>query len=153
MAEQTINGISAALIQRTVEKLEREHGVCHPAMLVKAARPKRSPLHDLFTWDDADAAERWRIEQARRVIRTIRVIHGNQPEVAPAFVHVTRVTDEGVQDGYMSTVRALAGDTRDGVLRDALAQLNGLRRRYQQLSELQTVWDAIEDVDREREAA
>lgn len=40
---------------------------------VEEARDPASPLHDTLEWDDAKAGEQWRINQARAVIRSIRV--------------------------------------------------------------------------------
>lgn len=150
MAEQIINGVAASLIEREVEKIERKHGVCHPAMLVKAAAKETSPLHGLFEWDDSEAARQWRVHQARRVINTLRVVVDDQITQRPAFVHVRRITPEGVADGYMATHRALAGDTREQVLKDALGVLEGARRRYESLGELAPVWEALDEI---REAA
>ena len=42
-----------------------------PKNLVEEARPEDSPLHPEFDWDDTIAAEKWREEQARQVIKTI----------------------------------------------------------------------------------
>lgn len=153
MSDQVISGVPAALIAETVEQIEREQGVCHPAALVEAARPADSPLHPLFEWDDSEAARRYRVEQARRVIRTLRVTVLDKRASGPAFVHVRRVTPEGVQDGYVTTARALLGPDRPGVLKDALSQLNGLRRRYEALEELADVWNALDRVEAVEPAA
>lgn len=45
-----------------------------PQSLIDAARPKQSPLHPFYNWDDKDAAEKWRIEQAKYHLRCILVI-------------------------------------------------------------------------------
>lgn len=45
-----------------------------PGDVVEAARPAESPLHDQFEWDDTAAAERYRLEQARALIRSVRVL-------------------------------------------------------------------------------
>lgn len=48
--------------------------------IVEAARPKNSPIHVHFTWDNAQAAHERRLDQAAALVRT---------------VHITRVTDAG----------------------------------------------------------
>jgi hypothetical protein len=50
--------------------LERR-GLLQPFDVVEAARDPGSPLHDSFEWNDSVAAERYRLEQARRLIRTV----------------------------------------------------------------------------------
>lgn len=44
-----------------------------PAAVVEDARSKKSPLHDQFEWDDGEAAHKYRLEQARTLIRSVRV--------------------------------------------------------------------------------
>ena len=147
MDDRRINGVDVTVIKAAVEDIEQRDGVCHPAALVAAAKAKRSPLHDLFTWDDSEAASRWRTHEARQVINRIRVIREDTNEPMPAFVHVRCITDNGVKDGYMSTVRALASDHREAVISDVAKQLAGLRSRYKHLSEFQAVWDALDQME------
>jgi hypothetical protein len=147
MTPEKINGVKTVTIANAVKRIERKHGVCAPGMLVEAARSERSPLHPLFEWDDTKAASDWRTHQARMVISKIRVVVEEQETPVPAFVHVRQITDEGVSEGYMSTARAMAGPTRDAVIRDALSQLQGLRRRYESLSELAPVWQALDELE------
>ena len=42
--------------------------------VVASARPEQSPLHDVFEWDDATAAEEYRLEQARGLVRSVCVV-------------------------------------------------------------------------------
>lgn len=44
-----------------------------PEAVVTAAEPPDHPLHHHFTWNDEEAARRYRIVQARRLIRVVRV--------------------------------------------------------------------------------
>lgn len=41
--------------------------------VVADAKSADSPLHDQFEWDDSIAADRYRIEQARTLIRSVRI--------------------------------------------------------------------------------
>lgn len=52
--------------------LDRD-GHLTPEEVVEAARPIESPIHDLFSWNDAEAAHKYRIAQARTVIRRVKV--------------------------------------------------------------------------------
>ena len=44
-----------------------------PAEVLAAAVPESSPIHDQFDWDDSTAAHSHRLDQARTLIRRIRV--------------------------------------------------------------------------------
>ena len=55
-----------------LDELERiakaNGGVLRAEDVVESARNERSPLHASFTWDNDEAAERWRLHQARNLI-------------------------------------------------------------------------------------
>lgn len=118
-----------------------------PEAVVDSARSEDSPLHVLFEWDDAKAADRYRVHQAGHVIRCVTVEMEQQDEpskVIRAFVPVT----EGEDDRhYVDTVRAM-GDTglRAQVLTQAHSELAAVARKYRELEELASVVDAIDRV-------
>ncbi len=145
MSGQKISGVPAEVFRREVQPHEAEHGICSARMFVDAARPEDSPIHNAFEWDDSIAAERHRVEHGRRLIRTIKVVVNDKEHRAPAFLAVTRPeAGPGLTHGYVSTQIALTGRDRESVLRDALAQLNALRRRFSALNELADVWEAVD---------
>jgi hypothetical protein len=64
----------------------REPDAITPEELVRAAKHKRSPLHRLFTWDDAEAGHTLRMHEARHVMEAYKVFmhtgtHRSSPEV------------------------------------------------------------------------
>lgn len=84
---------------------DRNGGRITPDMVVDAARSPASPLHEHFTWDVREAAEeRWR-DQARALIRAVRVeVTTTEFAVrAPIFVR-DPAAPETVQ-GYVSLGR------------------------------------------------
>lgn len=51
-----------------------EHGGrLTPRAVVDAARDPKSALHDQFEWDDTVAAEKWRLDQARDIITSVKI--------------------------------------------------------------------------------
>ncbi len=72
-------------------KLHREKGELTPRLVVDEAKKKTEigkALHSYFNWDDANAADNFRLEQARKLIRyvTISVIHETAEYNPPTFV-------------------------------------------------------------------
>ena len=94
-------------IVAAIKSLERR-GRLTPDQVVEAARNPRSPLHGRFEWDDSAAAAKWRIEQARELIRTIKVVI----TIEDREIRVPRYTRdqaaEGDEQGYSSLERTLA---------------------------------------------
>lgn len=139
-------GVPVDLVAQAISTIEAQHGTIDPERLVEMARPKKSPLHPLFDWDDTVAARKWRVHQAKLTIRAVRVFYPENPDrKVPAFVYVRQVEEEE-KPGYMTTARALGQvRTRDSVLDDALYGLNNLRRRFDGLRELASVYEAIDE--------
>lgn len=58
-------------IQDRLRQINDERGDMTPALVVEDARDPDSPLHDQFDWSDTAAACKWRLHQARCLIRTV----------------------------------------------------------------------------------
>lgn len=70
-----------------------------PRDVVDAARPKRNPIHPCFEWNDAAAADEFRLWQARKLIKDVRIVEDSGDE-RPAFVHVRLVQEENGGNFY-----------------------------------------------------
>ena len=69
------NGVSGGRVAGVLQALYDEHKALTPELVVDAARPEDSLIHDQFEWDDQVAGEQHRLSQARRLIRTIKVTY------------------------------------------------------------------------------
>lgn len=57
-----------------LESLQEQAGALTPELLVQVANDPKNPLHAYFEWDEQRAAHRYRVEQARHLLRSIRVV-------------------------------------------------------------------------------
>lgn len=122
-------------------------GSVTPELLVDDARAEDSPLHSCFEWDDGRAAEKFRLDQARLVLRSI-VVSVTEDRRLPvrAFVAIERNDDEGKV--YTSVQEALGTDAlREQLLNNALREVQSWRRRYSRLKELASVFGAIDQLE------
>jgi hypothetical protein len=98
-----INDHDAAQVGAVLDALTKRDGGVSPEALVDEARPLTSPAHKHFTWDDGAAAEAYRREEARHLIRAIvivRVAPPTSPKVTvtvPAFESVTTAGERTYQ--------------------------------------------------------
>ena len=106
-------------------------GELHPRAVVEDARPPESPLHPHFEWNDAKAAEAHRLDQARALIRSIRVVDDDRSR--PAFLSVR--SDIGIAYRSISEVLTSA-DLRQRILEQAERDLNSWTARYRELKEI-----------------
>lgn len=133
--------------QKAGEELERirtrHNGRLEPEWVVHNAKSPQNVLHDLFEWNDNVAAQNYRIDQARAVIRSVEVVVDEAPEAKPirAFVSVVQESDRA----YTSVQHAMSdADLRKQVLMQALTELEAWRKRYAELVELAQVFAAID---------
>ena len=70
-------------------------GELKPGIVVDRARDPEHPLHNRFEWDDAVAGEKYRLQQASDLIRSVEWTYAEEPDGAPkkvrAFHSVNRV--------------------------------------------------------------
>lgn len=143
--------VSPQLVGETVERIADREGCCTPARLVDEARDTIHPLHSLFTWPDGEAATKWRTHEARNVINSLRVtvIAEDQETTMPAFLSVghTRETQDAGEGYRPVSVVFATEDFATEVLDDVVSRIQALRQRYRHLSELSSVWKAIDELD------
>lgn len=145
-----LNSTQAITVGEELQNIEKKHGAIKPELVVAEAKPKSSPLHEFFTWDDSEAAIQWRLDQARQVVRSVRIIHDDTPAAEQpmirAFVSVKAAdTDKFDGTGYISTTRAMKiGFYHDQVLAAAKNELEQWRRRYSDLKEFGNLYVAID---------
>ena len=122
-----------------------------PEKVVETAQNPMSPLHPLFEWDDAKAAQAHRIEQARHLLRSVQVtiITNKGQEITTRMTVTSERHKQPGKHYYSTTEYALSNEElRAQVLKQALLELAAFRRRYAELSELAQVFHIIQKVTR-----
>ena len=123
------------------EKLERNGGLT-AKRLVDESRPEDAPLHKEFEWDDATAAEAYREEQARYIIRSIVI----QPE--PTKNDVVRAFFPVAEQKVFESLPVILSDAKktSALLDMALRELKAFELKYYTISQLAPVFEAIKEV-------
>ena len=150
MAEQVSKAVKAA-----IQAIENRQGRLDPQSVVAAARNKKSPLHKQFEWDDTKAAEKYRLEQARELIRLVRVevVLGGVNTLSPMYIRDPRQPPETA--GYQRLTKVRKQDIAEVVAKELdyiaslLTRLRGIveQRRADApqnlLSEIDALWLGI----------
>jgi hypothetical protein len=124
-----------------------KEGKFNPKHILEFARSENSALHKFFVWDDTEAAEKYRLIQAQRLIirYELRVV---KPEGDPVTIRqfVSLTTERQRGGGSYRTVEDVMADSalRAQMFTDAKASLASLRRKYAALQELAAVWREID---------
>jgi hypothetical protein len=108
------------------------------------ARNRTSPIHSFFEWNDGEAAEQYRLGQARGLIRSVVAIYvkDDQPAVQ------TRASVSTVQQGGAQVHEMTPAETHDAVLRRAVRELMAWRKRYEGVTELAPVFSVADLVEK-----
>ena len=132
-------GISPQDAGEEIESCISSSGNITPESVVEKARTKTSVLHSIFVWDNDQAAELYRIDQARALIRNIVTItvfkeKSNDPiEPVRAFVHIV---DSNVK-GYKSIKTVIyTPQDYEYMMKCAMEDLRAFARKYAVLSKI-----------------
>lgn len=117
-----------------------------PEQIVEKARDPESELHKCFIWDDKIAAEKWRLEEARHIVRLL-VIDKQDEEPDDEPIRVFFKVNNEYDTGYKQTSLIFRNeDEYKALLRQAKAELEAFKRKYKTLTELEAVFDAIDEI-------
>jgi len=90
--------------------------------VVEMAVDPECPLHSYFLWDDSEAAHRYRLFQARQLIRSITIVNEAAPDVLIRLM-VSVPEDRGV-NGYQLMTEAMKNPAaRESLLAEITAKI------------------------------
>lgn len=122
----------AVAAEDAAEELERiriTFGDLNPESIVRESSPPGAALHSMFSWNNRVAADKWRAQEARKIVRALVVVD-DQEERQPVYVHVN--TEERPRyEPLEIVVRSI--DLYTSALSELEAQMNGLKTSLEQL--------------------
>ena len=133
------------------EELERIRagGDLDPQSVVNASEPEDAVLHPEFEWDDPTAANKWRLEEAKYLVRSIEIIREETQKPARVYESITVKSDEPDERpvrAFRPIEEVMADpDLRDELLGSAIRDVLALKRRYSGLQELAQVFAAMDN--------
>ena len=137
---------AAAEINRVRGKCEKHGDRKLPRMLWMENRKKGSPFHETFVWDDSKAGPLYRDHQARLIILSVMIVEDGGADgdiTAPAFPSIAG-TENRDRSYEPIDVAMASGEMREALLADVKQRLKNIRNKYRNLTELASVWSAID---------
>ena len=127
-----------------------ENGYVAPERLVDVSRPVTAPLHNEFEWNNDVAAEKYRNEQARQIIKNIVRVEiseeAGEPKPIKCWVNSERAfvpTDERLHR-YVTLEAALTNqDWRKNLIETAKRDMRSFIAKYRRLTELANIIDEM----------
>lgn len=119
--------------------IRAEHGQLTPALIVETAEAEDHPLHSRFEWDDSVAGHKYRLSQAKQLIRVVKETYidrqGNPDDVR--FFHAIPREDGMV---YEPLPEIIGDDLASKVLLSSMErEWRSLRKRYEKFSEFRNM--------------
>lgn len=114
-----------------------------PQEILEKGRNPATELHKCFEWDDSKAAEKFRIEQARTIVRCLVIRETEEPKEQKPEIRMFYKTSGG--EGYKPTTIIMQDkDEYQKLLERAYAELSSFKNKYRSLAELDGIFDLID---------
>jgi hypothetical protein len=128
---------------------ERHNGLLNPSDVVRFAQDQGTKLHSRFEWDDSEAGHKYRLWQARQVISLeFQVMESGEKNIGPVRTFVSLRDDRISKNGYRLMLDVMSNESlRDKMLSEALSELVQIKTKYKKLTELNSVFEAIDNVE------
>ena len=125
------------------EKLSKTEEGLTAKTLLEANKPKNAPLHAEYEWDNKKAAEEWRLHQSRHFINSLSIVTTVKEKETP--VRAFFITTEA--NKYEPITAIVQEENKyNSLLSTALSELKAFERKYNTLTELTPVLQAISEV-------
>lgn len=113
-------GIDPVAAVKELERIEEVYGSLTAETILHASTPKNALFHPLFIWNDSEAANQYRLSQARTIINNVQVVilTDNEPRMVSAYEvvrkeninvykHVIDFTPEDIRQVKQRTIREI----------------------------------------------
>jgi hypothetical protein len=128
-----------------IVRLARRHRRVTPALVLSAAAPANSVIHDHFTWNNTEAANKCRLQEAAKLLRSVVVsttVAGQQRELRVVVTGQVQGTDD--EEGYVELAVALSDPAmRSQVIARAETEMEAFIAKYEQFKQFARVIAAM----------
>jgi hypothetical protein len=129
---------------------KNNNGNLTPDDVVEAAKDPASAMHNWFTWEDTEAARRYRLMEAGSLIRSIEVVYKEAPKMERRAFEISyrkKTGDSESRTIYRTAAEAAADpDTHARLIAEAVRTLMAWRKRFAALQELHHIMTQIDAV-------
>lgn len=131
------------LARDELDALAERSGLLTAEAVVEFASNPNTALHKEFTWDNTEAAQKYRLDQARRVIRVYVRFEPRVQRTVRAFVSVP--SDRATTGGYRPA-SAVIDNPRWAmqIAEEVAGKIRNMRGSYAYLKFLDGLWDRLD---------
>lgn len=137
----SIQGLFKADAQKCYDECQTLKEVT-PEQVLEKAKNKRTELHKCFEWDDTVAGEKYRLIQARDVIRHFVIVHKTSDDEEKKVRQYQITTKKNTYEP--TRIFLQKPDEYAALLERAKAELEAFKQRYEMLAELEEIFAEID---------
>lgn len=131
-------------IADALEALRDPDGLLRLEKVVEAAADEASPLHDQFEWNDGEAAHRYRLNQARTLIRAQKIVVRVGPVIVKSVAYVPATNTPGAYQ-RLSEIEP-SSDMARSVMLSELSRVGGALGRARNIAAILHLESEIDDL-------
>ena len=126
---------SMQLRAKAIKALEQRGGQVTAAALVKAAASPKHALHNEFEWDDTKAGAKYRLDQARGIIASVRINRMQGERRVSSVAYIRNPTLPSAEPGYVSITRLRTeGEAAEDALRQEVDRIQSCIERAREIA-------------------
>ena len=130
-------GFSHADANLVASEIESIGDSATPSQILEKAKDETTELHKCFIWDDTEAANRWRLETARRIVQNIVITRVERPEDKPQIRYFYKAENG---EGYKPIKTIIKRpDAYQALVARAWNELSAFKSKYSALSEFEEI--------------
>lgn len=130
-------------VGQELERIQEDAGSISAESVLDNAKPENSTLHPYFEWDNSKAAEKFRLDQARLLVRSI-AIKIEKPETQEPIITRAFVEIKGEAGPYMSLPVVIQDENlRMKLIQQARKDIDVFENKYSILDEVITLIQPI----------
>ena len=143
-------GIKVETAHAEIMRIKQKNGgTVSQNQIIAEASNKKNPLHKLFTWDDSEAAQKYRLTEAGALLRSIEITYSTLPDQPRRAFEVTTQKPAGdvvKQTMYATAEEAAANpENHAALIAEAVRTLMAWRARFRYLQELSHLIERIDE--------
>ena len=142
-----INGVFKADANKCYEEIQQIGDEVKPEQVLNIARNENTELHKCFDWNDTSAAEKYRLHQARQVMKNLIIVtrDNEAQDREPIQFRVMMKNDASFSSGYKQTIVMVQNeDEYKKLLETAYKELHSFKQKYSCLTELSEILALID---------
>lgn len=139
---------NAQLVGEELEQIERNNTITPEHIVEYAERHKDSELYKCFEWDDKEASKKWRLNQARLILGSIKLEIKEEPKKVQRVYF--SVKDKDTEEKTFKNINEILKNDEEyqQLIDKAKRDIESCKEKYEDLIEKQDLKDIIFDIYR-----